>query len=54
MRLQKAHEAICRGGEGQSVTQTALACGFTHLGRFSQLYRATYGELPSKTLHRSR
>lgn len=54
IRLERAHEALCRGGESGSVTEIALACGFTHLGRFSQIYHATYGERPSDTLRRSR
>ncbi|MGO4102758.1 AraC family transcriptional regulator [Leifsonia sp. YAF41] len=36
----------------QSVTEIALSCGFTHLGRFSSRYRAAYGESPSSTLRR--
>lgn len=32
-----------------SVTQVALACGFSDLGRFSRDYRSAYGELPSQT-----
>jgi len=52
VRLQSAHDRITRGGEGQNITQIALDCGFTHLGRFSQLYRATYGERPSETMRR--
>ncbi|MCB1462628.1 MAG: AraC family transcriptional regulator [Nitratireductor sp.] len=52
IRMEKAREAICGAGQDQSVTQIALACGFTHLGRFSQLYRQTYGELPSETLRK--
>ena len=35
-----------------SVTEVALACGFEHLGKFAQLYRARFGELPSETLKR--
>jgi transcriptional regulator GlxA family with amidase domain len=35
---------------GCSVAEIASACGISHLGRFSQAYRSTYGELPSQTL----
>ena len=37
-----------------SVTAAALAQDFGHLGRFSQQYRALFGELPSHTLARIR
>ncbi|WP_158601932.1 AraC family transcriptional regulator [Pararobbsia silviterrae] len=37
-----------------SVSGTALNWGFRHLSRFSEHYRATFGELPSQTLSRSR
>jgi AraC family ethanolamine operon transcriptional activator len=37
-----------------SVKATALAMGFWHLGEFSQLYKLTFGELPSETYARGR
>ncbi|WP_033074183.1 helix-turn-helix domain-containing protein [Sphingopyxis sp. MWB1] len=39
---------------GASITSAALAQDFVHLGRFSQQYRALFGELPSQTLERTR
>jgi len=33
-----------------NVKQVALHNGFTHLGRFSRIYRWRFGELPSETL----
>ncbi len=36
-------------GEARSVTDVALECGFSHLGRFSTRYRALFGESPSET-----
>ena len=33
-----------------NVTAVALDYGFTHLGRFSEFYRSTYGVLPSDAL----
>lgn len=32
-----------------SVTESALGCGITHLGRFGQAYRRRYGESPYET-----
>lgn len=37
-----------------SITHAALTQDFGHLGRFSQQYRALFGELPSQTLQRIR
>jgi AraC-like DNA-binding protein len=33
-----------------NVTAVALEYGFTHLGRFSELYKSTYGVLPSESM----
>jgi AraC-like DNA-binding protein len=51
IRLDKAHRVLetTEGGE-ESVTDIALRCGFTHLGRFSVAYRTRFGESPSETL----
>ncbi|MFA5609961.1 MAG: helix-turn-helix transcriptional regulator, partial [Alcaligenes sp.] len=48
MRLKAARQYLQQGG--MSVTEVALACGFTHLGQFSADYRHSYGERPSETL----
>ncbi|QWF78322.1 helix-turn-helix transcriptional regulator [Amycolatopsis sp. CA-230715] len=53
VRLARVHEdlrAIGQGDQPGTVTEVALRWGFPHLGRFSQLYRETYGEPPSHTL----
>jgi transcriptional regulator GlxA family with amidase domain len=53
VRLDIAREKLREPAEhGSSVTEVALACGFEHLGKFAQLYRARFGELPSETLKR--
>lgn len=49
VRLARVHGDLT-GGTAQSVTQVALRWGFTHLGRFSKLYRDKYGQTPSQTL----
>lgn len=51
VRLARAHEDLVAGGPGaESVTEVAARWGFFHLGRFSQAYRAEFGESPSRTL----
>ena len=53
-RLAATHQVLLRAGPGASVTGIALANGFDHVGRFAQLYRQVFGELPSHTLARPR
>ena len=52
LRLQGAHDELVAAdpADGASVAQIAVAWGFTHLGRFSELYRRTFGVPPSVTL----
>jgi AraC-like DNA-binding protein len=52
-RLAAVRRALERAGPDTTVTDMALNNGFTHLGRFSLMYREVYGELPSATLARS-
>ncbi|EAQ03492.1 transcriptional regulator, AraC family protein [Pseudooceanicola batsensis HTCC2597] len=52
-RLHKARQRLLAGC-GDSVTTIAFDCGFSHLGRFAQTYRVTFGEAPSTTLRRAR
>ena len=54
IRLRRAHEELRNPDTDTSVTTVAMNWGFEHLGRFSSLYRARYGELPRETLGRSR
>lgn len=54
IRLEQARLRLLARSANDSVSGIALDCGFTHLGRFSALYRATYHEAPSETLRRSR
>ena len=53
-RLDAAHQDLVDGHNAEeSVKDIAYRWGFTHLGRFAQLYRQRYGESPSFTLRRS-
>ncbi|MDB5934524.1 MAG: transcriptional regulator, AraC family [Massilia sp.] len=51
-RLDAARGALLTAAPGARVTDIALACGFSHLGRFASSYRARYGETPLQTLKR--
>ncbi|BBZ52003.1 AraC family transcriptional regulator [Mycobacterium heidelbergense] len=53
LRLEAAHSLLTDPVDGMSVTDAALACGFTHLGRFSQGYSRRFGELPSQSRRRA-
>ena len=54
LRLEKVREELIHCEQFNTVKQIALEYGFTQLGRFSGLYKKTYGELPSETLKHSR
>ncbi|MFN3889456.1 MAG: helix-turn-helix domain-containing protein [Beijerinckiaceae bacterium] len=45
-RLKAAYGMLSFGKA--SVTEVALACGFTHMSQFSALFRARFGALPSE------
>jgi AraC-like DNA-binding protein len=53
-RLQLARDGLLRSNGKLNVTTIALRYGFSHLGRFSAYYWATFGEMPSETLRRRR
>ena len=48
----RARRALLCAGAGTRITDIALACGFSHCGRFAVEYRTRYGETPSQTLKR--
>lgn len=51
-RLELAHSALQSAEPGETtVTEIALQFGFSHLGRFSKIYRQTFGCLPSESLN---
>lgn len=49
VRLERVRAQLLSQGDAGSVTRAAMDCGFLHLGRFSQMYRRAFGELPSET-----
>ncbi len=51
-RLDMAHDLLSKR-KAMSVTQAALECGFSHLGKFAAHYQQRFGEPPSHTLRRS-
>jgi AraC-like DNA-binding protein len=53
-RMEAVRDALLHPNPTTSVTDTALRCGFTHLGRFSSYYERIFGELPSETLSLAR
>lgn len=52
VRLERAHRDLL-AADPTTATVSAIATrwGFAHTGRFSQVYRAEFGESPSVTLH---
>lgn len=52
-RLERVRMDLSRGHAGGTVTEAAVRWGFLHLGRFSSLYAARFGELPSVTRRRA-
>lgn len=54
LRMNAVRAALRGVDEGGSVTEIALAHGFGHLGRFSERYRALFGERPSETVRARR
>lgn len=54
MRLRRARQQLLHASRDATVTDVAIANGFTQLGRFAAQYRKVFGELPSSTSQRSR
>lgn len=54
LRLNRAREEMQSARGSDSVTEIALRCGFSHLGRFAADYRRLFGELPSQALRHVR
>jgi AraC-like DNA-binding protein len=54
MRLARARQELLHSGPQATVTDIALASGFSQLCRFAAEYRKAFGELPSRTVERTR
>jgi AraC-like DNA-binding protein len=54
LRLRHAREMLVIPSTNASVTDVAFACGFSNLGHFAKDYCKTFGELPSRTLNRTK
>jgi AraC-like DNA-binding protein len=52
-RLRLAHQRLCDASNSESVTSIAYNSGFSHMGRFSEIYHKRYGVKPSETLRRA-
>jgi AraC-like DNA-binding protein len=52
-RLGLAHEKLLNPNTLDTVTSIAYDSGFSHMGRFSEIYRKRYGVRPSGTLKRA-
>ncbi len=49
-KLAQVNHALKTSAPGATVTQAAIASGFTNLGIFARYYRQEFGEKPSETL----
>lgn len=53
-KLNQVHEELCYASESEvSVTDLAQRWGFSHLSRFSNIYKEVFGTLPSEDLRLS-
>lgn len=53
-RIAIARDRLLSPDLRDNVQSIAMGCGFLSMSKFSNRYRATYGELPSETLARNR
>jgi len=49
IRLEAVRAELSDPTSAHSVSETALRWGFFHRGRFAEIYRKAYGEMPSET-----
>ncbi len=53
-RLTRSRTALLHAAASTSISETARALGFTHMGQYSRDYRRLFGETPSMTLARGK
>ena len=54
LRLNAARRALLHPRKETSIAAIAMLYGFTHFGRFAEVYRRQFGELPSATFSKAR
>ena len=54
LRLNVARSELTSAGNNDVISDIAIRCGFSHLGRFATEYRQLFGETPSATKQRVR
>jgi AraC-like DNA-binding protein/tetratricopeptide (TPR) repeat protein len=54
LRLNLARGVLSQADCETAISEIAISCGFTHLGRFATEYRRAFGESPSTTRQRVR
>lgn len=54
VRLEAARQALLVGEGAETITDVACQFGFTNPGRFSAVYKATFGQSPADDLRRHR
>jgi AraC-like DNA-binding protein/tetratricopeptide (TPR) repeat protein len=54
LRLNLARSELSQADCETAISELAISCGFTHLGRFATEYRRAFGESPSTTRQRVR
>jgi transcriptional regulator GlxA family with amidase domain len=53
VRLARTRRLLLQPRNSRTVAEVAIACGISHLGRFSRAYFTAFGEMPSETLRRA-
>ena len=54
LRLNVAKSELASAHNDDAISDIAIRCGFSHLGRFATEYRRLFGETPSATRQRVR
>ena len=49
--MDMAKQRLLYALPGETVSQIAMQCGFTHLGRFSLEYKKRFGASPGETIN---